>query len=80
LLGVTDGEAKEQLAALRSAPQLRLTALAKPPVGVTVMVKVADWPDVIVAEAGDAATAKLGAAMVIVTGDEVLGRLLGSPP
>jgi hypothetical protein len=72
---VTDGVAKAQLAWLGSAPQLKATAVANPPAGVTVTVKVADWPAVTVAEAGDTATAKLGATMVTVIGDEVLARL-----
>ena len=65
---------------LGSAPQLSVTALANPPAGVTVTVKVADWPEVTVAEAGETAIAKLGATMVMITGDELLARLFRSPP
>jgi hypothetical protein len=78
--GVTAGVAKAQLIWLGSAPQLRVTAVVNPPAGVTVTVKVADWPGVTVAEAGDTATAKLGATMMTVIGEEVLARLFASPP
>src|ERR1700722_15968314 len=77
--GVTDSGLKTQFDSLGKAPQLRLTALANPPAGGTVIVKVADCPAVTMAEAGDAPTAKLGATTVIVTGEDTLLRLFASP-
>lgn len=77
--GVTDCGLKAQKALLGRAPQVKLTALLNPPAGVTVRVKVADWPGVIVAVDGEAAIEKLGGTTVILTTGDTLPRLFRSP-
>jgi hypothetical protein len=56
VLGVTAAGAKVQVASDGRVPQENVTAVLKPKAGVTVKTKVADWPAVMVALVGEAAT------------------------
>jgi hypothetical protein len=77
--GVTLAGEKEQAARLGSVPQEKLTVPAYPPTGLTVNVKVAVWPGVMVPDVGVAEMVKSGAAITIIAALEVLAALLWSP-
>lgn len=65
-LGVTDVGVNVQVESAGKPEQLNDTALLKPPAGVIVKVKVADWPALMLALDGLAAMAKSGGAGVTV--------------
>jgi hypothetical protein len=54
--GVTAAGAKVQVTSEGRVPQENVTAVLKPKTGVTVKTKLADWPAVMVALAGEAVT------------------------
>jgi hypothetical protein len=78
--GFTLAGLKVQLASLGNEPQEKLIVPLYPPVAVTVIVNVADWPGLMVADSGWAWSAKSGLTTTIVTVGEVLAAFAPSPP
>ena len=59
--------------------QVNVTAVLKPPLGVIVIIKAADWPGDTDADPGALEIAKSGATTVMVMAADVLATLLASP-
>lgn len=78
-LGVSVAGVNEQLARRGRPLHEKLTGVVKDPWGVTVRVKVAVWPSVMVWLAGLAAIVKLAAFTVWINPVDVLVRLMASP-